>query len=65
MYQRFPERRESLFNLVDLYNQTKDYKNVIHTLDRLEQIIGKNEQLSMESSAFISKWKMIRKLFKK
>ncbi len=48
MYQRFPERRESLFNLVDLYNQTKDYKNVIHTLDRLEQIIGKNEQLSME-----------------
>ena len=34
--------------LVDLYSRTKDYEKVIHTLDRLEQLDGKSEQISME-----------------
>ncbi|WP_321335209.1 tetratricopeptide repeat protein [uncultured Bacteroides sp.] len=48
MVPRFPDRRESLFTLVDLYTQLKDYEKVISTLNRLEDILGKNEQLSME-----------------
>ena len=34
--------------LVDLYNRTKNYEKVIHTLDRLEKLDGKSEQISME-----------------
>ena len=34
--------------LVDLYNRTQDYQKVIHTLDRLERLDGKSEQISME-----------------
>lgn len=45
---RFPTRRESLFALLDLYNQKQEYGKVIQTLDRLEEKLGKNEQLTME-----------------
>lgn len=48
MATRFPGKRESLFALLDLYNQQEDYGKVIGTLDRLEEIMGKNEQLTME-----------------
>ena len=43
-----PSRLEPLMALVDLYNRTKDYGKVIHTLNRLEQLDGKSEQISME-----------------
>ena len=44
----FPARLEPLLSLVSLYNQTKSYPEVIKTLDRLELLDGKSEQLSME-----------------
>ena len=48
MVSQFPSRLEPLMALVDLYNRTQDYQKVIHTLDRLEQLDGKSEQISME-----------------
>ena len=48
MATRFPSRLEPLMALVDLYGRTKDYEKVIHTLDRLELLDGKSEQISME-----------------
>ena len=48
MVAQFPSRLEPLMALVDLYSRTKDYEKVIHTLDRLEQLDGKSEQISME-----------------
>ena len=46
--ERFPSRLEPLMELVDLYARLEDYKKVIHTLDRLEKLDGKSEQISME-----------------
>lgn len=43
-----PSRLEPLMALIDLYNRTQDYGKVIHTLNRLEQLDGKSEQISME-----------------
>jgi len=48
MVAQFPSRLEPLIALVDLYSRTKDYEKVIHTLDRLETLDGKSEQISME-----------------
>ena len=48
MADQFPSRLEPLMALVDLYNRTRDYQKVIHTLDRLERLDGKSEQISME-----------------
>ena len=48
MASKFPSRLEPLMALSDLYNRTKDYQKVIHTLDRLELLDGKSEQISME-----------------
>lgn len=48
MSEEFADRQEPLLILVDLYNQVKDYPNVIKTLDRLETRSGKTEQISME-----------------
>ena len=48
MATQFPSRLEPLIALVDLYNRTKDYRHVIHALDRLEMLDGKSEQISME-----------------
>lgn len=48
MVSQFPSRLEPLMVLVDLYSRTRNYEKVIHTLDRLEQLDGKSEQISME-----------------
>jgi len=48
MVSQFPSRLEPLMALVDLYNRANDYQKVVHTLDRLEQLDGKSEQISME-----------------
>ena len=44
----FPTKLEPLLSLVSLYGQTKSYEDVVKTLDRLELLDGKSEQLSME-----------------
>ena len=46
--QQFPTRLEPLMELVDLYGRLRDYPKVVHTLDRLETLDGKSEQISME-----------------
>ena len=48
MVEQFPSRLEPLMALVDLYNRAQDYEKVIQTLDRLEKLDGKSEQISME-----------------
>lgn len=48
MASQFPTRLEPLMALVDLYNRTKDYQQVVNTLNRLEVRDGKSEQISME-----------------
>ena len=35
-------------SLVDLYSRTKSYQNVVNALNRLEELDGKSEQISME-----------------
>ena len=48
MVERFPSRLEPLMALVDLYTRSQDYAQAIHTLDRLEKLDGKSEQISMQ-----------------
>ncbi|WP_455674326.1 tetratricopeptide repeat protein [Phocaeicola sp.] len=48
MSNQFPTRLEPLMALVDLYTRTKDYRQVVNTLNRLEAMDGKSEQISME-----------------
>lgn len=48
MTRLFPSRLEPLMALAGLYNQTKSYQEVIKTLNRLEELDGKSEQISME-----------------
>ncbi len=48
MATQFPSRLEPLMALVDLYSRAQNYEKVIHTLDRLELLDGKSEQISME-----------------
>lgn len=43
----FPSRLEPLMSLVDLYTQTQSYGEVVKTLNRLEELDGKSEQISM------------------
>lgn len=44
----FPSRLEPLMSLIDLYTQTQSYGEVVKTLNRLEELDGKSEQISME-----------------
>ena len=48
MATQFPSRLEPLVALVDLYTRAKNYEQVIHSLNRLETLDGKSEQISME-----------------
>lgn len=45
---RFPEKLDPLYALLEIYNQGEKYDKVIGTLNRLEERMGKNEQISME-----------------
>lgn len=44
----FPSRLEPLLSLSSLYAMTKSYEKVVSTLDRVELLDGKSEQISME-----------------
>ena len=48
MASQFPTRLEPLMALADMYKRVQDYSKVIQTLNRLEQLDGKSEQISME-----------------
>ena len=45
---RFPGKLDPLYSLLDLYNRKENYTQVIDVLNRLEQKMGKSEQLTME-----------------
>ena len=44
----YPDNSEILFMLEDMYQKTGNYKKVIETLDRIELLEGKNEEISTE-----------------
>ena len=48
MAQIFPSRLEPLLSLADFYSRTKSYESLVTTLDRIEELDGKSEQISME-----------------
>ena len=48
MAAQFPTRLEPLMALADMYKRVQDYPKVIQTLNRLEELDGKSEQISME-----------------
>ena len=48
MAEQFPTRLEPLIALTELYTHTKQYDRAVEVLDRLEELDGKSEQLSME-----------------
>lgn len=48
MSTQFPQKLDPLMSLVVLYNNTKQYEEVIKTLDKIEELDGASEQLSME-----------------
>lgn len=45
---RFPTKADPLYALLDIYNRVEQFDKVIEVLDRMEQLAGKNEQISME-----------------
>lgn len=48
MATRFSDKMDPLYSLLEIYNRLEEYDHVITTLNRLEEKMGKNEQLSME-----------------
>lgn len=48
MSKQYPRKTEVLMMLADMYSKQEDYGKVIKTLDRLELLEGKSEQLSLE-----------------
>lgn len=60
---RFPYKQESLLSLLDLYNKKENFGKVILTLDRLEDKMGKNEQLTMEKFRIYLQMKDDKKAF--
>lgn len=48
MTTRFPDKMDPLYNLLEIYNHQGEYDKVIGILNKLEERMGKNEQLSME-----------------
>lgn len=63
MSRRFPDRRESLFLLVDQYGLKGDSDKVITTLDRIESLLGKSEQLSTEKFRIYLQMNQTQKAF--
>lgn len=45
---RFSDKLDPLYNLLEIYNRQEEYDKVIGILNKLEERMGKNEQLSME-----------------
>lgn len=45
---RFPDKLDPVYNLLDIYNRQQKYDKVLALLNRLEEKLGKSEQISME-----------------
>lgn len=59
----FPTKQNPLLSLLDLYNQKEDYDKVISTLNRIEKMRGKSEQISMEKFRIYLQMKDEKKAF--
>lgn len=60
---RFPEKLDPLFNLLDIYGKEGKYEQMIATLNRIEDKMGKSEQLSMEKFRIYLQMKDDKKAF--
>lgn len=60
---RFPGKQEPLFALLELYSKQQNYEKLISTLNRLEDKMGKNEQISMEKFRIYLQMKDDKKAF--
>ena len=56
MVSHFPKRLEPLMSLVDLYNRTKDYQQVINTLNAWRNVMESPRLSVWRSSACIWRW---------
>lgn len=63
MASHFPTKQNPLLSLLDLYNQKEDYDKVISTLNRIEKMRGKSEQISMEKFRIYLQMKDEKKAF--
>jgi len=63
MTQQSKSKSELLMQLVTLYNQKGDYEKVISTLNTLEEIEGKSEQISMQKYRIYSRMNDQKKAF--
>lgn len=64
MATRFPGKQDPLLGLLDLYNQKEDYQQVINTLNRMENKMGKSEQITMEKFRIYLQIKDDKKAFR-
>lgn len=48
MLERFPDKLDPFYNLLDIYTRQEKYEEVLSLMNRLEKRTGKNEQLSMD-----------------
>lgn len=64
MTTRFPGKQDPLLGLLDLYNQKEDYQQVVNTLNRMENKMGKSEQITMEKFRIYLQMKDDKKAFR-
>lgn len=64
MAHRFSSRPDPLYNLLEIYGKQQRYDQLIMVLDRLEQRMGKSEQLSMEKFRIYLRMQDVTKAFR-
>ncbi|MDR3119433.1 MAG: tetratricopeptide repeat protein [Mediterranea sp.] len=64
MTTRFPDKQEPLFALLELYGKQQNFEKMIATLDRIEDKMGKNEEISMEKFRIYLQMKDDKKAFR-
>lgn len=57
MAKAYPRKSEVLMVLMEMYNKRQDYEQVIKTLERIELLEGKNEQISTQKVRIYSAMK--------
>lgn len=60
---RFPTQQDPLFALMEMYSAKQDYEKMILTLNRIENLVGKNEQISIEKFRIYLQMKDDKKAF--
>lgn len=63
MAKRFPQRRETLYALAEMYGTVQDYNKQIETLNKLENLVGKSEEISTAKIEIYYKMKDYKKAY--